>query len=38
MARIMVKGVLREVIVDDRFPVIKGTKDLLGCKPSNFQN
>lgn len=38
MARIMVKGVLQEVIVDDRFPVIKETKDLLGCKPSKDQN
>ena len=38
MARIMFKGILQEVIIDDMFPIVKGTRNLLGCKPSKNQN
>jgi hypothetical protein len=36
MARFIFKGVLHELVVDDRFPCVndQGTWKLLGCKPA----
>lgn len=36
MARLIFKGVLQEVVVDDRFPCVNkdGVWELQGCKPA----
>jgi len=35
MARVLQKGVLKEIVVDDYFPCSKKDGKLMGCKPSN---
>lgn len=38
MARLMFKGILQEVVVDQYFPYIAETQELLGCRPCKKQS
>lgn len=35
MARVLQRGVFKEIVVDDYFPCSKKDGKLMGCKPSN---